>query len=169
MILLSEVGDLCAQDQSSFYTPANYDYMVQRSWSNDAANSGRDPCQPALPGTVYFAAVPELTDDVTFTYYGQSAPTKGVQIAVGQSKTIPVHLFSEAARGNWTVAAFALSANGPSGKASFTWDHTSGNNGDTLNLTIKLNSNDSNFGGVPFAVMASSGSEQHMYLGFIGQ
>ena len=34
------------------YTPTGYAFMVERMWSNAAAASGRDPCQPELPGEI---------------------------------------------------------------------------------------------------------------------
>lgn len=126
-MLLSEVGDLCAQDTSSFFTPANYSYEVQRSWSNAAARAGKDPCQPELPGEVYFAAVPVLEDDVIIGYQGYAAVTKGVKIAVGATKTIDVKLFSEGPHADWTVRAGALSDGmAPSNALSFGWDRNSG-------------------------------------------
>src|SRR5262249_23259800 len=46
---LSEVGDMCAQEPFAFFTPTDVGYMVQRSWSNQAAKAGHDPCVPADP------------------------------------------------------------------------------------------------------------------------
>src|SRR2546423_11159635 len=99
MFLLGEVGDLCAQAPSAFFKPSGYSHTVQRTWNNNATATGADPCQPALPGEVYFNAVPVLNDVVNFNFQGQSGQTKGVSIPIGQSKTIDVDLFTEAAMG----------------------------------------------------------------------
>jgi hypothetical protein len=166
MILLGEVGDMCAQDPAAFFTPPGYTYRVQRTWSNVAAAAGHDPCQPSLPNEVYFNAVPQLNDTVTITVQGQSVTTKGVQIAVGQNKTIGVDLFSDAARNTWSVTATDLNQM----DLSFSWSRTSGNNGDTLNLTITRNRANAQYGATPFAVVSytGTGQNQHYFFGIVG-
>ena len=78
---------------------------MQRTWSNKAAPAGHDPCVPALPGEVYFNAAPVLNDNITVDVIGQTSRCKGVKIAVGETKTIEIDLFSDAATGGpWTVA-----------------------------------------------------------------
>jgi hypothetical protein len=162
-----ELGDMCSFFSSSFFTPAGFTYDVQRIWSNAAVKAGHDPCQPELPGEVYFTAVPLMTDQVAIVWDGQSGyTTEGVQIAVGSSKTIPVQLYSEGPMAAWTVAA----AEYPSSKnLSFAWDKTTGQNGDTLHLTITVTATDGTYGGNAFYIESTSGSLAHTWLGFAGR
>ena len=53
-----------------------YMHIVERSWSNAAARAGHDPCAPAAPGEVYFAAAGVLPDAVTFHWGGLDHQTK---------------------------------------------------------------------------------------------
>src|SRR6202007_1714852 len=99
------LGDMCAQFQNSFFQPPGFAYTVQRIWSNASVRAGKDMCQPELPGETYVAAAPTLADTVNVTFQGQMYPTKGVQIAQGQQKTIPVQIYSEAPIGPISVAA----------------------------------------------------------------
>lgn len=160
-----EVGDMCAQLPSAFFTPPGYTYMVQRTWSNASAKAGRDPCQPEMPGEIYFSAVPIATDTVSITQQGQSYPTGGIKIAQGASRTIPVQLYSEAPTGAWSVAASTLQ--GSSANLGFVWSKTSGKNGDTLQLTITANAFDSTFGGAPFVVVSQMGSQATYWLSYV--
>jgi hypothetical protein len=107
---------------------------VQRTWSNAAARAGHDPCQPELPGEVYFNAAPVLPDMGQISVQGQSVTVRSVKIPVGGSMTIPVQLFSEGPTGPWTVTASDLSK----GNLSLSLDKTTGQNGDVLHLTIKV-------------------------------
>jgi hypothetical protein len=162
-----EIGDLCAQWPSSFFTPSGFGYQVQRPWSNLAAREGRDPCQPELPGEVFFNSVPLLSDTVSILYQNQTFSTLGVKIAQGASKTIPVQLYSEGPVGPWTVAAAAVNSMGPSNDLTFSWDHTSGQNGDTLHLTITVGSIDQSFGGDFFLVESAIGSTTNYWVGYV--
>jgi hypothetical protein len=162
-----ELGDMCSFFSSSFFTPAGYSYDVQRIWSNKAAKEGHDPCQPELPGEVYFTGVPLMTDQVAIVWDGQSGyTTEGVQIAVGSSKTVPVQLYSEGPMAAWTVSATEY----PSTKnLTFAWDKTTGQNGDTLNLTITVSGTDTTYGGNAFYIESTSGSLRHTWLAFAGR
>jgi hypothetical protein len=162
-----EIGDLCAQWPSSFYTPPGFAYEVQRPWSNVAAAAGRDPCQPELPGEVYFGATPVMSDTVNILYQGQTYPTGGISIAQGASKTVPVQLYGEPGAGSWTVAA----ANWPNTAAnlSFAWDTTTGQAGDTLNLTITVAAVDPTYGGESFVIESGNGTTTTYTLAYVGQ
>ncbi|HEY8086526.1 MAG TPA: hypothetical protein VIF09_01735, partial [Polyangiaceae bacterium] len=162
-----EIGDMCAQWPTSFFTPPGFAYAVQRPWSNAAARAGRDPCQPELPGEIYFASSPVMTDTVNISYQGQKYPTGGVSIAQGASKTIDVQLYSEAATGPWSVSAI----NWPDTAANltFAWDKTGGQNGDTLHLTITVAAVDATYGGEPFLLESTNGTTTTYALGFVGQ
>jgi hypothetical protein len=162
-----EIGDLCAQWQSSFYMPSGFAYEVQRPWSNAAAVAGHDPCQPELPGEVFFNAVPLLTDTVNINYQQQPFTTLGAQIALGGSKTIPVQLYSDGPIGPWSVSAVGYSSQGPSSDLSFSWDKTTGQNGDTLHLTITVSNIDPNDGGDFFLVQSTLGTTMNSWVGYV--
>jgi hypothetical protein len=160
-----EVGDLCAQWPSSFFVPSGFSYMVQRTWSNVAAAAGRDPCQPSLPGETFFNAVPAFADTIAILDGVQGEPTQGVRIAVGASATVDVHLYSDHDIGAWTVSALNLPSQ--ASNLSFAWDRTTGQNGDTLHLTIKVNGVNSVFGGDPFLLSSMQGSTTNYWLGYV--
>src|SRR5262249_39975352 len=61
----AETGDMCAQNPTAFTRFSELPYIVQRTWSNQAALAGHDPCVPPIPDTVYFSAVPELNETLT--------------------------------------------------------------------------------------------------------
>lgn len=165
LVLLGEVSDLCVADPNANYIPAGYAYVVQRSWSNSAVTSGKDFCQPSLPGDVYFQSVPVMNDSVGFSYHGQptGAFTKGVHIPLNTSKTIDVDLYSEGPTSAWTVSAQPYTM----GTLSFSWNKTTGSNGEVLQLTITALSHDPEFGGAPFFIISSKGNTYRLYLGFV--
>jgi hypothetical protein len=162
-----EVADLCAQWPASFFVPDDLPYMVQRTWSNAAVAAGRDPCQPELDGETFFNAVPILADTV---HMGSASPlqtTGGAFISPGTSKVIDVVLYSEADVGPWTVSAVSVPIGGSN--LSFAWDRTTGNNGDTLHLTITVNYAESSYGGEPFLIESTLAGQTSYWLGYVGQ
>jgi hypothetical protein len=133
----AEVGDYCEYVDTA-YDKLVGDFMVQRIWSNAAAKAGHDPCVPAAPGP-YIGAEPMMTESTTIDGFSGSVATKGVVIPVGMSKTIDVVLYSDDPNaGDFTVHAdfIGQSVDSPT-ELSFTWDKTTGHNGDHLQLTIK--------------------------------
>jgi len=141
-----EAGDLCEPEAPDvYYTPSDVGYGVQRTWSNLSAAASHDPCVPATAGSAFFDSAPVLSESVTFssTITG-SITTQGVTIPVGQSKTIEVDLFSDGATtGPWTVTADDVlykyyGSYGIPNSLSFSWDRTSGVNGEKLHLTITV-------------------------------
>ena len=162
-----EVADMCAQWPTSFFVADGLPYTVQRTWSNAAAAAGRDPCQPELDGETFFNAVPTLTDTV---HAGTATPpltTLGAAIAPGASKVVDVVLYSEADVGPWTVSALSVPVG--EGNLSFSWDKTTGNNGDTLHLTITVNYVGTSYGGEPFIIESKLAGETNYWLGYVGQ
>ena len=154
----AEVADMCDLEPQSFQ-PIVGSYFVQRSWSNASALAGHDPCVPAL-AQPYFVAAPVLTADQQITFQSQVATTKGVQIAVGDTKTIAVQLFSDAPTSDWTVDAIDVAQ--PAG-FTFSWDRTTGNNGDTLHLTITRTLSTSS----EFAIASTMGTTTNLWFGFV--
>lgn len=131
-----EVGDMC-EFVGEASQPLVGNFYVQRTWSNVSAAAGHDPCVPVL-STPYASAAPMLTDSASFDDgTGMPKTTKAVKIPVGMSKTIDIALYSDAPTADWTVKAIDAAQIYDSPKElSFTWDKTTGNNGDVLHLTV---------------------------------
>ncbi len=162
-----ELGDLCALVGDAFYRPNDFDYPMQRIWSNAAAAAGRDPCSPQPGGEPYFNSVPVLDEPVTFTVQGQSYPTQGVKIPVGQSKTIDLDLFSDGPTSQpWSLDAFEYSSD-PS-HLKFAFDQGSGQNGDVRHLTITVEKKDPAYGAELFVVVSRLGSRTNLFFGLVG-
>jgi hypothetical protein len=162
-----EIMDMCAQFPSAFYQPSDLAYIVQRGWSNSAAAAGHDPCQPELPGEVYFNSVAVLPNTL-IDVGGQSFTTNALSLSVGKSQTVPVDLYSEAATGGpWTVQALdAQTLQGGPAALSFTWDATSGENGQVLHLTVTANSMPSQ-GIDAFIILSQLGSQASLWMGAV--
>ena len=164
-----EVADLCNLDNATaYYKPADIGYTVQRSWSNVAAKAGQDPCVPAATDEPYFNAAPALTEDIKFG----AGTTKGVTVAVGQSRTIDVDVFSlgpTSAPIAVKVDVFGVSHTGPipSDEITATLDRRSGQNGDVLALTIKANKQ-TQLGVAGFILTATVGKTSHHWVGIVG-
>jgi hypothetical protein len=162
-----EVADLCAQWPSSFFVPEDLPYMVQRAWSNSAVAAGRDPCAPELPGETFFNAIPAQTDSVEISDGTENHSTLGTRIAVGASRVIDVHLYSEADVGPWTVQAVNVPTS--SSNLDFAWDRATGGNGDTLHLTVTVAAVDETYGGDPFLLESTLGGETNYWIGYVAQ
>ncbi len=136
-----EVGDMCAQDDTNFVKfPELPLYTVQRSWSNKAAKTGHDPCQPPIAGAVYFNVAPRYGADVPYSIGGQTAMVKGVQIAVGKSAVVELDAFSDGPTGGtWKVSAQDLPGlSGQTPQLTFAFDKTDVQNGDKVKMTITV-------------------------------
>lgn len=158
-----EVETFCGQDLASFRTLSDLPYLVQRIWSNGAAAANHDPCVPAPGAEVYFNSAPVLPD----TALVGGTTTKAVKITAGQSRTIDLDLFSDAATsGPWTVSAFDYNElQGRTATLSFSLDRTTGKNGDVLNLTIHAVTASSL--GSAFLVKSELNGESHTWVGLV--
>jgi hypothetical protein len=177
---IAEVGDMCAQfvqlDPTIFFTPSGFNYAVQRTWSNKSAQASHDPCVPA-PSDSYFNSAPLLSDQVTIncqTGGGTTpVPTKGVQIALGASKTVEVDLFSDGPTAPWTVSAVDLNAAlGGTAALSFGFDKNTGQNGDKINLTITVQNGGSGnpCTGEGFVLVSQQGNQKATaWVGLVAQ
>jgi hypothetical protein len=161
-----EIADLCMFELDP-YTALPDGSFVQRSWSNQAAAAGTNPCVPAPPGKPYFNAAPDLPD--TLSVAGISMP--GVVIPVGASRTISLHLFSDAPTpGPWTVTAMDVNElDGGPARLSFSQTPTSGQNGDVLSLTITVLSADPASGIEPFLLVSDLDGDSSLWMGAVGQ
>ena len=164
----SEVGDMCEHAKSANYTPTDYPYAVQRSWSNQQAYLGNDPCVPP-DGPVWFIAAPVLPDMITVSYYGQSIKAHGLKLAAGDSTTIDVVMQSNGASGGWTVNAQDLSVwMGSSAQLKFAFDKSSGKEGDVLHLTITRTGTNGTYKADPFMIRSTKASQEHLWFGVVG-
>lgn len=165
----SELGDMCDQEPQN-YAPLVGNDLVQLIWSNTAAAAGHDPCVPNNT-PAYFNAVPDQPDNLVIMQGGLSTNTRGVKIAVGQTRTIDVHLFSDAPRGPWLVQAQEADSNmgGPS-TLSLSVNPSFGNNGDILKLTITRKAPGPIGGGSEFMLSSrdSATYATNLWFGYVG-
>ncbi len=151
-----EVGDMCAFNDDATIVPAGAQYMVQRTWSNAAARRPLNPCVPAA-ATPYFNSFPAL-DSIAWT--SPTFITRGLQIPIGQSQTIPVQLYSSAAtKGPWTVSAVDYDqwVRGRPATLGLSLDAGDGQNGDVLHLTITPKAADTDLEGEAFILISHYG------------
>jgi hypothetical protein len=174
----SELADMCEADESSYTTFSGLPYMVQRSWSNAAASAGRDPCEPELPGEIYFNASPAMKDTLNVQMFRQSLTAPGVQLSGCAPRVVEVDLYSEGPLADWTVSAEDLGdlqslafGGGPGmgGSAlSLSFDKTTGHNGDKLHLTISATMSNPGSYELFRVVSTSPSGEKHDVLGLVG-
>ncbi len=96
--------------------------------------------------------------------------TKGVKIAAGESKTIEVDLYSDApTSGPWSVAALddKMLSVGGAPDLMLSLDHTTGQNGAKIHLTIKVLRANAN--GSAFRLMSTLGAVTHLWAGLVTQ
>ena len=170
-----EVADMCSVLKDAYAHPAEADlsaFTVSRSWSNQAASAGSDPCVPHAPGEgAYFNAVPEATE-VPFVADGQSYQTLGTRIAVGQTKTVEVDLASQGPTGGaWSVSLLDYGAayGNPKVLDLTLTGATSGVNGDrlTLQITPLVSGRASQDGISPYFVYSTHGSVSTVWIGAV--
>jgi hypothetical protein len=162
-----EVCDMCAQFPTSFTKFSELAYTVQRCWSNKAETAGHDPCVTELPGEVYFNSAPVFSS-VPATIEGMTTNVEGVTIAVGASQTLTVDLFSEGpTAGPWSLSASDLAElEGQAADLSFSFDKTSGQNGDKVQMTIKvLTAGRRNH--EEFILYSKLGTQENSWIGFV--
>lgn len=137
-----EVADLCEGTPALFDTnPPMADgepLTFPSIWSNRLATLGQDPCLPnsTLAPRVFAVATPVVTEKIKID---STVLTTGVNVAVGQSVTIPLRIATD--RPGATVAVLAadltpfLQSNGET-ELETSLSSTVANNGDVLSLTI---------------------------------
>jgi len=164
-----ELGDMCEMAHA-VYQPLVGSFYVQRTWSNESAAAGHDPCVPVL-ATPYVEAAANLSD-ITVSGEGQSGTTRGVQVPNGMSKTVEVDLYSDAPTSDWTVVAYDVASKYEMAtpELQLTLDRSTGNNGDKLNLTIKRIAPASEFGVSEFVLFSQvNGVNTGMWFGMVSQ
>ena len=146
-----EVADVCASQKAA----KEGNDFVARSWVNAAAAASEDPCQPAVPGKIYFAASVE-TEIVTGLHDtnggGPDYDSDGfIVMTRGQTRNVNVIAFSEKPlphdltlvvgarpQGNATDPAMLDPI---AGGVTSTLSTTKGNNGTHLTLAITTAAN----------------------------
>jgi hypothetical protein len=150
-----EIGDGCEYYTDAYYVEnAPFQYAVQRMWSNKSAAAGHSPCVP-LPPYPYFNATPLKAEPISVSYFNPDGTTAninttGYRIGVGKSRTFQVGLYSDAPVPDWQIQA--VEGDGfstPLGLLTLSMDRSSGNNGDTVNVTVTVNGDVPNDGGSP--------------------
>jgi hypothetical protein len=129
-----EVGDMCQFIGGTYIHVPGFAYLVQRTWSNAEARAGHDPCVPHVATDPYVIAAPVL-DRVSD---GKDS-SLGVQVAMGESRTIEVDV-SSGGPTNTPITLVALDyalLQGQPSHFELTWDRTTASNGDRAHLTIK--------------------------------
>jgi hypothetical protein len=126
-----------------------------------------DPCVPKPDSSPYFASVPVMNDDVSVNLGGGAVTTKGINVAVEDSKVVEVQLLSDGPTpGPWTMAASVFPGEGVDGGAlTFEFDSKMGQNGDVRHLTVTPHQP----GNIPFMVTSTLGTKQTYWLGLVGQ
>jgi hypothetical protein len=159
-----EVADMCTARNQVYFKPSDLPFTVQRSWSNAAAAAGHDPCVPALDGP-YFAAAPVMPTTLHGTYEGQNFTSEGAHVAMGASVDIEIDLFSDV-----PTDAFTLDASEMLGASlAFSWDQTTGQNGDTRTLTVTRKADAPGSSGIDFfQVAATLNGKRTLWIGAIG-
>jgi hypothetical protein len=178
----SEIADMCQYDKQAYANFADLGFLVQRSWSNEAAQANGDPCVPALPGEVFFNAVPVLSESLSYSYGGQHVHVPGITIPVGQSKTVTLDLYSDRETAPWTILAqdygawsCTMGAVDPqcATTMTFAYSATKGRNGDHIQLTITptaRGSTGANGRNDYFIVTSTNAAgEQHFSVGYVAE
>jgi hypothetical protein len=169
-----ELADLCDWQPLSSYRDPELMATVERSWSNAAMAGFHQPCVPARSTAAYFNSVPRLDNPVVLHDPTGSRRPRGVSIAVGDSRTIPVDLLSDApTEGPWRVSAYDLDQWHSRGHTDpmlrFAFDKQSGVNGDVLQMTITVLKQDPTYLAEPFVIVSRRGHEVNTWVGVVGQ
>jgi hypothetical protein len=135
---LAEVGDVCVLDSTAYTALSGTSHVISRTWSNEAAMSGHNPCVPEDTST-YFIARPVFTDTVPIaTGYPGWAHTQGIQVKLGDTKTVEVDLMSDGPRSAWDVSAYDSKLfYGGMPELLVTLSPSAGSSGDKLQMTIQ--------------------------------
>jgi hypothetical protein len=158
---VGEVADMCEFNNDAYFIPPGATYMIQRVWSDKAARAFLNPCVPQITSAPYFGAAPQLGSVRYPLQGGGSITTAGVKLALGQTKTIDLTLFSEGPMpGPFRVTPYDFGyLLGGASNLALALDRTSGQNGDTLHLTIRAVSSNPTIGGEAFILYCEYGEQ----------
>lgn len=162
-----ENSDLCSQRFDAQYTPSDYPYAVQRSFSNKSSLEGHDPCVPT--DGPYFYAAPWLEDTIDLSQLG-AENGKGVLVPPGTSRIIDVTLGADQPIGVFRIEVLSgdqgFGQQLPGSGTTFSLDQATGKPGDHLKLTITAPPSASE----PdvFALVARYQGKSRPYFGIVG-
>jgi len=172
---LSEIGGACSLYAEDYFRPGiDLPYAVGRFWSNASAKEGHDPCVPAVPGA-YYNATPLGMTAIDVNVGGNGVPsqqvrTRGYRIPPGQTRTFQVGLYSDAPTSAWDVQA--VEGDGvvppPGPILEISTDKSGGNNGDEINVTVKVRRTPAGQTGVLMTVLSTQNQLQHAVPILIG-
>jgi hypothetical protein len=160
-----EIGDLCEFNPDAPFMPQNYPWTVTHGWSNEEAFLGHDPCAPSKGP--YFVAIPDQPDIIHL--FGNGSPVRGIQMSPNDIRQIPITMHGFGMNGSWSVSAQdGTQMKGGSARLTFSFNPTSGKDGDTLTMTIKKLSNSTGLQLELFVIRASNGSKTTLFWGATG-
>lgn len=158
----AEVADVC--ERFAPVTDSNGD-VLSRSWVNQAAAASHDPCQPELPGEIYYAAaVP--TQTIQINGIGIQYMSDGYLVMKpGDSQTLDVVVFSEAKLPNDVTLSVGKSSRGSFASGITTGvtaslSPTTGHNGVHVSFTVQVGASVP-AGNYPFVVRAALNANDH--------
>lgn len=177
-----ENGDMCEFYKDAYGKVApELPFTLQRQWSNASARAGHSPCVPQ-GASPYFNVTPlEPADPITLTPPVElglpfSPNTTGVKLAVGESRTIPLGIYSDAATDAISVRAFESDPMDEYAEpmsesrhklVEIFIDKAAGTNGEKTYLTLKMLSKPS-LGAALILVETTIGSTKHMLPILVG-
>jgi len=128
-------------------TPSDIGFVILRAWSNAAAASGQDPCQPS-PTQFYFNSAPVLPDTVSFldADFNKTFTTKGIKIPLNSTRTLTLQLFSTGDIAPWNLSLIQYSNDQAFTTVTYSFDRTSGSNGTVVHLSLTPTVTDPEFG-----------------------
>jgi hypothetical protein len=140
-----ELADACENYLSSYYLEgADLPFYVQRTWSNESAAAGHDPCVPLAPSEPYYNISISEPDTLTVTAEdGTRHSSEGYRIAPGSTRTIPFTFVSDVPTdGGWFLSAIegnVIDEVSPS-RLTIHVDTPQGVNGQAGSITVTVNS-----------------------------
>jgi hypothetical protein len=145
-----ELSDACQNWQDSYFQDTgSFPFWVQRSWSNEAATLGHDPCVPAPTGpyhgvTLFPSEESAVSVDLA-AIGGSNESSRGFRATVGKTLEFHVGFFSDGPTASWTISydfpsSLMLFDSGGNplgnGQAKVSIDKPTGNNGDVATVTV---------------------------------
>jgi hypothetical protein len=167
-----EVGDMCTYLEQPSLKPSDFPFEVARIWSNSSAKAGTDPCLPSAASGPYFNVSAVLPDAFTVNdpwTRGSTMTVKGLKLAVGQSKTFEIDLFSDRATGDWKLSGVGRTEymQGSAPVVNVSFDKATGKNGDKVKVTVKLLQTPPG-GAEPFLIQSTLGGTTNIWIGAVG-
>jgi hypothetical protein len=162
------IGDLQNSPHNLFTAQAGgVSYLTQRMWSVPAASLGGDPCAPIGPDdTPYFNVAIASGSGEQVTSVGSSVTFQATAFSSGPVAPWQIVGYDYTSYTTGTTSSISISFTGEDGGVVSTVE-----NGDTINVTIKLNSTPPEIAqgvnGAVFMIISNSGNTFHYWPGLI--